>query len=226
MRYLVIADIHGNLEALISVLNKATGSYSEVLCLGDSVDYGPDSIACINVLRNLTCHKRIISGNHDASLFGYCRPSVTSHGAVSRKLTESQLERNFIALHFLRYLVPSETFEDFGNKIMLLHGSIDDFYWGNLNNFDSSRFHLYGDVNFLAHTHIPSKLESRGKLFINPGSVGQPRDGNNSASYCIFDSEKLTFDFHRAEYDIELTQSKLKKLGYPKNLIERLYRGV
>ncbi len=241
MRYLVISDIHANLSALKAVLANVQ-HFDEVWCLGDLVGYGPDPNDCIACLRELplVC----IAGNHDWGTVGRANLLVFHNDA--RQIlywTRNQLSSGNYA--FLSDL--STTVEV--NAYVLAHGSPRDPIWEYVidagtakRNFLSSEFRLA----FVGHTHVPvifEYVESEGyvkliwpswgtpisvegrRLIINPGSVGQPRDGDPRASYGILDTDAQTWEVHRLSYPVEATQARMREEGLPQRMIDRLILG-
>lgn len=243
MKYLIIADIHSNLEAFESVLEDANnyGGFGNVWCLGDVVGYGPDPVACINLLRQLD--PLCVCGNHDAAAVGIIDiGDFNSDAAAANRWTASQLtdgDRKFLLD------LPEQIVE---GDFTLVHGSPRMPVWEyiaqgltateNFKHFET-RYCLVG------HTHVPFVFEeeegmaregSMGhgdilalgdkRLIINPGGVGQPRDGDPKASYAIYDSDERKLYHYRVSYDIGLTQEKMENAGLPGFLISRLAMGI
>ncbi|MFA7352517.1 MAG: metallophosphoesterase family protein [Dehalococcoidales bacterium] len=245
MKYALLADIHSNLEALTAVLEdiERRGSIEELWVLGDIVGYGPDPSECIKLLRS---RKHIaVSGNHDVFCSGKmdARYLLNPEAATACLWTERVLSAEDI--EYLKNLPEIVERDDF----MLVHGSPRDPLWEYvmslsvaLINFDyfRSKYCLVG------HSHMPLvfKLGEDGhcinlplsesvgvvlgkdKMIINPGGVGQPRDGDPRASYAIYDSEAKVIRLHRVPYDIKLTQQKMVKRNLPVRLISRLEKGL
>jgi diadenosine tetraphosphatase ApaH/serine/threonine PP2A family protein phosphatase len=243
MKYLVIADIHANIEAFQAVLEDACehGGFGHVWCLGDVVGYGPDPSACIGLLRTLdpVC----VCGNHDLAAVGKIDiGDFNSEAARANRWTSGRLsedDRDFL-LDLPEVLVQDE--------FTLVHGSPRLPIWEYIahaftasDNFEcfETRYCLVG------HTHVPFVFEQEGiavnegymgngdilklgggRLIINPGGVGQPRDRDPRASYAIYDSDENVLSHYRVDYDIEATQARMEKEGLPEFLIARLARGV
>ena len=243
VRYLIIADIHSNLEALQAVLEDVQdhGGFGHVWCLGDIVGYGPDPAACIALLRQLDA--LCVSGNHDQAAVGKIDiGDFNSDAARANRWTSGVLaeeDREFLSG------LPEVIVE---GEFTLVHGSPRLPVWeyilyavtasDNFRHF-STRYCLNG------HTHVPFVFEQDGllvnesymkssdklvlgdkRLIINPGGVGQPRDSDPRAAYDVFDSEQQVIYHYRVEYDIEMTQAKMDKEGLPVFLINRLAHGV
>ncbi|RPJ63865.1 MAG: metallophosphoesterase [Dehalococcoidia bacterium] len=243
MKYLILADIHSNLEALQAVLEDAQnyGGFGNVWCLGDVVGYGPDPSACINLLKQLD--PLCVCGNHDLAAIGKLDiDDFNSDAARANRWTTGQLGDG--DWEFLQALPEKIVEGDF----TLVHGSPRQPAWeyitygftaaDNFNHFDT-RYCLVG------HTHIPIIFEEEEgmanegymhhgdmlllgdkKLIINPGGVGQPRDGDCRAGYAIYDSDEGNIFHYRVAYDISLTQDKMEKAGLPPFLISRLSSGI
>jgi predicted phosphodiesterase len=243
MRIAVIADIHANLEALQAVRGRiAELSVDEIVCLGDIVGYGANPNECVDIIRS----ENILSvlGNHDVCASGQEQPfrfNALARSAVfwtREHLTEE-------GRLFLLNLPRERRVRDF----FLIHGSIHDTDRYLLSREDAvDNFQLLaglpGDLKFgfFGHTHvgaafidhqgrISSDLSSElslspGKRYLlNPGSVGQPRDGDPRASFLVFDRDKLTVLFFRVQYDITACQDKILRAGLPPQLAWRLEQG-
>jgi putative phosphoesterase len=204
MRILLIADIHANWPALQAV---AAEPFDLCLCLGDLVDYGIDPVPCIDWVRRNARHT--VRGNHDHGV----AQNVTVNGkagfkfltGVTRVLTRERLSKEDI--RYLGRLPITRMISIENTRFLLVHASprdpLDEYappdpeFWARrLQNVDA-------DVICVGHTHHPYVLEVGEKLVINPGSVGQPRDGDPRASYAII--QDYNVEFKRREYPIEDT---------------------
>ena len=241
MRYLIVSDIHANLPAFQAVLNDAP-DYEAVWCLGDIVGYGPNPNGCIERL-NEEPHFCVV-GNHDWGALGRSDPFVFNRDAREALLwTQGELLPDNRA--FLKDVTKTVKFEDY----LLAHGSPREPIWEYLldaqrakDSFLATEFR----IAFVGHTHLPLVFEwieasrearllipnlgeplqlSERRLIINPGSVGQPRDGDSRAAYGLLDTEAQTFTFHRVSYPIEITQARMRARGLPQRLIDRLEVG-
>jgi predicted phosphodiesterase len=243
MRILIVSDIHANLVALDAVINNAE-RFDRVWCLGDVVGYGPEPNACIDRLRHydLTC----LAGNHDwAVLDKLDLEEFNPDARRSAIWTRNQLNPESLSwLHALPERIPVQE-----SKYTLVHGSPRYPIWEyvltpavariNFEHFDTP-FCLVG------HTHVPvlyryhreeqmatAEPMPEGfpialgpeRMMINPGSVGQPRDGDPRAAYAILDLETNTLTHYRIEYDIVATQAKMEQAKLPTRLIQRLSYG-
>jgi diadenosine tetraphosphatase ApaH/serine/threonine PP2A family protein phosphatase len=242
MRYAILADIHSNLAAFQAVLEDISikGGVDEIWCLGDIVGYGPEPRQCIELVRKF-CSVCVV-GNHDLAAIGKMELSYFNPAAAEACLwTAGQL--NPVDTRYLGDL-PLKAERD---SFLLVHGSPVDPAMEYIisasiaaKNFASftNRFCLVG------HSHIPVAFREEGdtprtirltvgvglvlhrqRLIINPGSVGQPRDGDPRASYAIYDSEGLMLRLYRVEYNIGATQDRMMQANLPVHLITRLEQG-
>ncbi len=243
MRYLVISDIHANQAALSAVLADA-GSFDSVWCLGDLVGYGPDPNECIERLQDLPHFS--LAGNHDWAALGKLDiRSFNNDARISSEWTQQQLSAG--GREYLESL-PTRFEQD---QFTLVHASPRQPVWEYvLDPLIAQRNYAYFDTPYclMGHTHIPVvfcqfdsnpvgcktfvppfngpvHLEVEGRLMLNPGSVGQPRDGNPDASYAILDTDTMTWEHRRVPYPIEITQERMRARDLPPRLIERLDYG-
>ncbi len=231
MRILVISDVHGNIEALNAVLKEP---HDAVLFAGDIVDYGPRPKECLQKLKEETLF--FVRGNHDnAAGFGVdcrCSPAMHDLSAETRKFTRKVL--NPQELKFLANLPLSSGFLLDGKKFFMVHASFSDplFKYLNPNKISASEIerefeNIDADFVIYGHTHFPILIKrKKNGLILNPGSVGQPRDGDPRASYAVIDTEKNKVDFYRKEYNIEKVARDIKERGLPEKLIDILYQRV
>jgi predicted phosphodiesterase len=243
MRYLVLSDIHANQAALSAVLVDA-GSFDFVWCLGDLVGYGPDPNECIERLRDLPHFS--LAGNHDWAVLG--RLDITSFNSDARLATVWTQSQLTPASHaYLESLSADSVKEPF----TLAHGSPRQPVWEYvLDSLIARRSFAFFETPYclVGHTHIPLifyqpddnpggcqtlvppyadpiSLQVEGRMLLNPGSVGQPRDGDSRASYVILDTDAMTWEHRRVSYPIEITQERMRARGLPVRLIERLDYG-
>ncbi len=239
MRYAIIADIHGNLEAFQAVLEDSKReACSHYACLGDVVGYNANPKECLDIVRamGMPC----VKGNHDE----YCSiesnlEGFNPHAAEAVNWTRQQLtDEDRQWLRDLKYLRLVANFS-------IVHATLDGPQrWGYV--FDrlaaaASFTYQNTGVCFFGHTHVPVafirdtvvrggtyskfKTEAGRKYFINVGSVGQPRDGVPKASYAIYDLDEGLIELRRLDYDIPTTQAKIRAAGLPERLAERLAFG-
>jgi putative phosphoesterase len=213
MRILLVADIHANWPALQAI----DEPYDVCLCLGDLVDYCLDPAPCVDWVRRNATHA--IRGNHDhgvaqnVAITG--RQGFKYLTGVTRPLSRERL--NAEDLRFLSRMPVTQmvTLED--TRYFLVHATPRDpldeyapadvaFWTRRLQNVDA-------DVVCVGHTHQPYVLEIGNKLVINPGSVGQPRDGDPRACYAIIDDYKV--DLKRVEYPVEVAVQTIQESALP-----------
>jgi len=239
MKYAIIADIHGNLEAFNVVLEDIKAqNCTHVACLGDVVGYNANPKECLDIVRsmNIPC----VKGNHDE----YCSSEedlegFNPHAAEAINWTRKQLTADDHKwLRELKYLRLVSNFT-------IVHATLDmPQRWGYV--FDklaaaASFTYQNTSVCFFGHTHVPVafirdsvvrggtyskfKVEPGRKYFVNVGAVGQPRDGNPKAGYVVYDMDESTIELRRLDYDIPTTQKKILAAGLPPRLAERLDSG-
>lgn len=231
----LISDIHSNLEALGAVWDEIKHA-DAVLCMGDLVGYGASPNEVVEFVRKQMKKRTFlcVRGNHDNAIaFGaewgfnpYARQAVRWH---QRVMTVENLE-------FLRQLPVRQLFtDDTGRSYLLIHGSprapLEEylFPWLPDEEFKAVLSYVRQDDLLVGHTHVPMLKVVEGRRIINPGSVGQPRDGDWRASYAIIDTEREppgNVEFHRVEYDVEEAARKIIDAGLPRFLADRLYEGL
>lgn len=245
MRYLILSDIHGNWEALEAVLRDAAKDYDEILCCGDLVGYGADPNSVVEWTRQ---HARaVVRGNHDKACAGlddleWFNP-VARAAAVwtGQTLTPENLE-------YLRNLPRGPLVM---NSFQILHGSPldEDEYLVSTYAVSQVTAYLERPISFFGHTHLQGgfqchrngvrrlarphpgeakrmvEIENDQFYLFNPGSVGQPRDGDPRAAYLVYDRDDRLLEFRRVPYDIRKAQAKIRKAGLPELLADRLEFG-
>jgi predicted phosphodiesterase len=239
MKYGIFADIHANLEALEAVLGFLRFQRVEhYISLGDLVGYGHNPNECVDIVRTLTPLTGVV-GNHDWAACGL--KDITWFNEYAQKAIiwtrQSLSQENQIYLSELPKVASEDGFT-------LVHGSLQDpldEYLLTREQFAANLPYLNTPLLLVGHSHIPFVfgekftqilrnsdslvLPEQGKCIINPGAVGQPRDGNNKASCGIYDSDTGRFHLYRVEYNISITQEKMRKARLPGFLIERLSWG-
>lgn len=220
MKIGLIADIHSNAVALEAVL-KNMGDVDAIICAGDIVGYNPYPNETIELLRRYDV--KCVMGEHDKAI-----------------ITGDTEWFNGVTADTLRWTIKHLTPDNF-NFIKSLpdHIELDGMtvYHGNPGNMKDliieyepekmcSVFDSVGHKVFTyGHTHVPLIKECGDKIILNPGSVGQPRDGNSEASYAVWDTEKRTFELRRVKYDLKQVQDKILAEGLPDLMAERLTYG-
>jgi len=244
MRYAIISDIHGNLAAFQAVLQDIgeRGGVERIWCLGDIVGYGPDPRECIALLRGYD--HICVAGNHDwGAIDKIDTDDFNAEAAAACRWTGQQLSPQ--DADYLANLPLIITEGDF----TLAHGSPREPIWEYLVSTHNAKVSFdYFQTKFclVGHSHVPVVFEylpDRGECFlhefaqdeilklggnrliINPGGVGQPRDGDPRASYAIYDSDSNVIWHYRVPYDISITQQRMREFGLPRRLATRLSHG-
>ena len=242
-RYAIIADIHSNLAALRAVLDAlARERVASTLCLGDIVGYGPSPHEVIKQLDSLPMH--CIRGNHDRYALGEAPEQIRAATAEAVDYTRRCLTA--ADKSFLDALADTEMFED---HVLLVHGSPRDrneYILSNesaIANYRHFRTEYAGlELCLFGHTHFPMvvgdgkvvrqidpghvlKLKRLTPYLVNPGSVGQPRDGHPEAAYAVLDLGEHTIAFQRVPYDVEDTHRRVLEAGLQRHLGDRLRVG-
>jgi predicted phosphodiesterase len=241
MRYGIFSDIHSNLEALNTVISAyKKEKIDKYFCIGDVVGYASNPRECIEIIKTLTTIT--IAGNHDwasVDLFSVDYFNLNAQDAIlwtRRNLDDSN--RNF--LESLKLVYNNE-------DLTLVHGTLDNP--GDFNYMTDSYIAeetlrlLETNICFIGHTHVVGTfikdkseriyyrqddsldISPENKYIVNVGSVGQPRDSNPKAAYCIYDTDKKEVQLKRIDYDIETAREKIINAGLPKFLGDRLTIG-
>jgi diadenosine tetraphosphatase ApaH/serine/threonine PP2A family protein phosphatase len=242
MRILLIADIHANLVALETVVRDA-GPVDLIWCLGDVVGYGPRPNECSAWVEEHAA--ATVVGNHDWAALG--RLDLSDFNSAARAATHWTADQLTPHTHDWLDGLPNRYIE---GEQTLVHGSPRHPVWEyilrpatakvNFDYFDTA-------ICFVGHTHVPvlypeslvghgealyrppsgETLPLRsGRYIVNPGSVGQPRDGDPRAAYALYDPEARQIEFRRVEYDIAATQCQMSAAGLPAPLVARLGYGM
>jgi diadenosine tetraphosphatase ApaH/serine/threonine PP2A family protein phosphatase len=241
MRIAVVSDIHGNLSALEAVLAAIDGDApDELWCLGDLVGYNARPNECCAAIeaRADVC----LAGNHDLAVRGTIDLAEFSGdaGAAARWARDVLTPE---ALAFLNTLEPQATRSD----VALFHASARDPVWEYILSDAAAIATLeltQEPVVLVGHSHVALHVQladdryagavspggtevdlAKGRVLLNPGSVGQPRDGDPRAAYLLLDLDARTASFRRVEYDIERTQAEIREAGLPAMLAARLATG-
>ena len=222
MKVAIIADIHGNLDALKAVIEDIRRrKIKDIICAGDIVGYGPEPDECVDLIRKnlVTC----VRGNHEqvaVTLDDLDR--VNNYAKTSLIWTNKRL-----SFQNKQYLKNLPITKKIGN-IFVVHGSpFDPLHEYVYEDDDMSYFinSAKSEIIVMAHTHIPYIKMVKKTLIINPGSVGQPRDDLPEASYCVLDTETKKATIIRLAYDIDAVEKKIKKAKLPGYLGKRLHFG-
>jgi len=236
----VISDIHGNLHALESVLRSIDAeSPDAVWCLGDLVGYGPQPNPCCELVagRADVC----LIGNHDLGVLGRIDlEDFSPDAAAAARWTAEVLDDE--PRRYLESLSPSKVLE----RAELFHASPRDPVWEYVLAPEVAFFSLEATEKplvLVGHSHVALLFGAeelmlalgeegkeidlaRERWLLNPGSVGQPRDGDPRAAWLLLDFDTARAVYHRVEYPIERTQAEIRERGLPEPLAERLASGV
>ncbi|MGA8872148.1 MAG: metallophosphoesterase family protein [Candidatus Acidiferrales bacterium] len=246
MRYLILSDIHANLTALDTVLSVAKGRWDKSVCLGDLVGYGPDPNEVIDRVRSLPAVT--IRGNHDKAIAGL--EDADEFNPIARNAvlwTRSQLRPEN-----REYLVNLPMGPLTVDGFSIVHGAVhdeDEYVLSPALALDGLK-DAPSPVTFFGHTHLQGGFSLRGEdvtllhfkpsggnkfstlavqqdttYLLNPGSIGQPRDGDPRAGFAIADLDKQTIEFWRIPYNIEDVQGRMRRAELPEPLILRLSFG-
>jgi len=240
LKYAIISDLHSNLEALTAVLDKIDAiGVDQIVCLGDVVGYNANPNECVAIMREREIPT--ICGNHDAVACGLEEPWGFNPIALAAALwtREDLTEEN---TEWLRALPTTRRYESF----LTVHGSPTNpntymFGWEDILPHLFYLRQQMCSLCFFGHTHCPgifsadgtytvdddSKfvLGDRKDFFINPGSVGQPRDGDPRASFGLLETEQKEYELVRVPYPIKQVAERIITAGLPDFLAERLYLG-
>lgn len=243
MRILIISDIHANLAALEAVLNDARGEWDEIWFLGDLLGYGPDPNACGALLREQK--PIVLTGNHDWAVLG--KLDITTFNIQARQAiewTQAVLDEE------LRDFLLAQPARLIREPFLLAHASPRQPVWeyildsgiaaANFEQMDAAT-----PIALVGHTHVPVLYSTTGtggvrmatpvygeaislagsRFIVNPGSVGQPRDGDPRAAYALLDTEELMWEYRRVAYPIGETQQRMRQQQLPERLAVRLEYG-
>jgi diadenosine tetraphosphatase ApaH/serine/threonine PP2A family protein phosphatase len=244
MRVAVISDIHGNLHALDAALSAVEGEEPDAIwCLGDLVGYGPRPNECCARVAGLA--DVCLIGNHDLGVLEQISLEEFAHeAATSARWTQEVLTDE--ARAYLSGLSPGAEIPE--AAVELYHASPRDPVWEYVLDAGSMRAALEDTVQpliMVGHSHVPlwavladgqlraahapagTEVDlSEGRVLLNPGSIGQPRDGDPRAAFVVLDLEGREARFVRVEYGVEQTQDEIREEGLPEALAERLAHGV
>lgn len=240
MRYALFSDVHSNLEALNAVLEEIQREKPDkILCLGDLIGYGPNPNKCVQRVREVA--DLVLAGNHDYASLG--KANIFNFNYYARMAIEWTIKE--LSEDSQKYLAALPLMEEIGDFTLVHATPKDPAEWDYIMNLDDAleNFGYFkGQLCFVGHSHIPViivqtddncwatremeiRIEEGKRYIINIGSVGQPRDLDPRACYGVFDSERKTFQLKRVPYDINLTQEKMRQVGLPEFLIDRLGYG-
>jgi len=227
-RFAVISDVHANLEALEKVIEQA--GWLEIYCLGDFVDYGANPNEVIDRVRKREV--KSLMGNHDSAVLSGDTSQFNARAAMSSQWSARQL-----TMESREYLLslPSEIrVKVEGAEFYFTHGSPDDRLWEYVDPRTHANIFSYylnktkSKAMGLGHTHIPYVWKEGSRVVFNPGSVGQPRDGDRRASFAIVsvNGGEVKVEERRVEYDFEEAGAKIREAGLPVSFADRLETGT
>jgi len=245
MRLGIFSDVHANIEALSAVIEALKSERIDVhYCLGDVVGYGASPNECADIVRNIA--RVTILGNHDAAVAGRMDYSYY-YEAARHALDTHAVMLSADNMTWLKSLPYKHELREIG--VDLCHGSplrLEEFEY--IFAPDQAReclaiWEQLADLTLIGHSHLckvfglrpgeveeltPEKFQLKvgWKYIVSVGSVGQPRDYDNRASYTVYDSETRTFEFKRVEYDIEAAATKIFDGNFERNFGHRLFIGV
>ena len=218
MKIGVVSDIHGNRVALDAVLSDMP-PVAKLVCAGDVVGYNPWHGACVDALAERSVPT--VMGNHDRAVvesagFGFNSMAGAAVEHARETLTDDQRD-------WLANLPEERTVLD--GRVKLVHGHPDDP--DRYTRPDEFGPHLLGDEDVLVmgHTHLQAHQHSDAGVVMNPGSVGQPRDGDPRAAYAVLDTDSLSVTEQRVRYDIDRVERRVEEAGLPARIGERLHQG-
>jgi diadenosine tetraphosphatase ApaH/serine/threonine PP2A family protein phosphatase len=241
VRYAVLSDIHGNLEALRAVLDDADGRADDILCLGDIVGYGADPAACVDLIGARA--RAIVAGNHEYAVIGRLDLAwFNRYARAAAEWTRERLDTDCAA--FLGALPLAAELHD----ATLVHASPrQPDEWDYLVSADDglTAFEAFATrVCFVGHSHLPAawslgssgpdyergeidvSLDAGRRYIVNVGSVGQPRDHDPRAAYALWDVDARRVTVRRVPYDVATARAKIEAAGLPRFLADRLSAGA
>jgi diadenosine tetraphosphatase ApaH/serine/threonine PP2A family protein phosphatase len=242
LRVAVVSDVHANLHALEAVLAEVgRGGFDEIWCLGDVVGYGPKPNECVALVQERTAI--CLAGNHDLVVLGKIA-LATFGGEAGAAAAWTREVLDAPARGFLTTLAPSAV----TTGAELFHGSPRDPVWDYVLTEDAARWTLAATTAplvLVGHSHIALELAGDGtgvrggqaaagttldlaaaRRLLNPGSVGQPRDGDPRAAWLEVDTSAGRATFRRTDYPVERTQAEMRELDLPEVLAARLEHGI
>jgi len=247
-KYAILGDIHDNIDALDVILADAKGQgVTDYACVGDIIGYNATPHGeCLDRIRELGCVA--VRGNHEY----YNNNPASEDGHTQKAIDGIRWTRKQLNAEQLQWLCDLPLQRNVGDDFMMIHCTLDNpehnrdneaSYVRDIPRAEASLANQKAFLCFHGHTHSPAVFEKQGemdavklsphtitlhlgrKYFVNPGSVGQPRDGNPRASYCIYTPQDRLIEFRRLAYPIETAQERIMKAGLGETVAERLAKG-
>jgi len=241
VRYAILSDIHGNVEALRAVLHDCADRVDAVLCLGDTVGYGADPLACVELVAE-RAHASV-GGNHEYAVAGRLGLEwFNRYARAAAEWTQQRLDEDHRA-----YLGALPLVAEVGDATLVHASPAQPEEWDYLVTAEDG-FAAFASFAtrwcFVGHSHVPgawslgssgpehhpgcASLQSeRGRRYIvNVGSVGQPRDRDPRAAYAVWDVEAGRLEIQRVAYDVDAARRKIVEAGLPRLLADRLAAGA
>jgi predicted phosphodiesterase len=241
VRIAVLSDVHANLRALEAVLAEVDArGFDGIWCLGDLVGYGPKPNECAALLQERTTI--CLAGNHDLVVLGKIAiDAFAGEAAAAARWTQTVLDESVRG--FIGSLEPQAA----APGAELFHGSPRDPVWDYVLSDESAATALaltQEQLVLVGHSHVALEISNGGELrgeaapagtelelgvlrrLLNPGSVGQPRDGDPRAAWLEVDFGAARATFHRTDYPVERTQAEMREVGLPEALALRLAYGI
>ncbi|MEM0161256.1 MAG: YfcE family phosphodiesterase [Thermoplasmata archaeon] len=220
---ILISDVHSNYIAIKEILEQLDKN-EKIVHAGDVVGYNPFPNETITLFKQYNVIS--IAGNHDKAILSGNFSNFNEDAKIAGLLTKNMLNSESFA--YLRSLKPSITIIDNNKKIAVHHGAPfdEDYYMYEESVLESLLQYDRADVLVLGHTHVPYIRKFGKKIICNPGSVGQPRDGDSRAAYIIINTENMNIELRRVKYNIKEVSDKIESLNFPEFLAKRLFYGI
>lgn len=225
MRLAILSDIHSNIHALKTVAAELRdrGGADVVVCAGDIVGYGAFPNECCSAMSVLS--KPTVLGNHDLAVLDRDTSFMNPYAAKAVEWTSSRLDDD--SRRWLHSLSTEARFQVAGLKVAMYHGSVESCteYVFEQDATESMLTRARCGLLILGHTHVPYVRRFPSGLIVNPGSVGQPRDGDPRTCYALLDTDSHECEILRLDYDIDKAASAIESAGLPRFLADRLSVG-
>ena len=224
MRVAILSDIHSNKHAFEAVLEAISRIDAEtIVCAGDVVGYCAFPNECCEIIKANA--SKIVKGNHDNAVIEADTSRMNPYAARAVRWTADSI--NSSSREFLMSLNAESRFQVGGRTVAMYHGSptsVDEYVFDHDVDEDLVKS-AEADILILGHTHVPCIKRMAAGTFVNPGAVGQPRDGEWKASYAVFDTETDECVIRRVPYDVAAAADAIREAGLPEFLAKRLHRG-